>query len=159
LALTLLLCLEQARGATSGATMAVTTTVNNTCSVNAAPMAFAPYVPGAGPQSGSTTLRVACTRSSVFNVGLDYGRTAGSSYTQRLLGSGTNTLQYNLYTSAGYATIWGDGSGATQYVTGTGAGTAAPVPLTVYGLLPDSAVNQLAVPGTYSDTILVVIVY
>jgi spore coat protein U-like protein len=44
-------------------------------------------------------------------------------------------------------------------LTGTGNGTANPVPLTVYGLLPDNAANQVAAAGAYSDSILVVIVY
>jgi spore coat protein U-like protein len=148
-----------ARAATTGSTMAVSVTVNNSCSVSAAPMAFSTYVPGAGAILGATTVKVACTKSNPFNVGLGYGLTAGSSYTTRLLGNGANTLQYNLYTSGSHSIVWGDGSGSTQYVTGTGTGTATPVPLTVYGVLPDSAANQLAAGGTYSDTILVVIIY
>ncbi len=157
--LALLIGAGHAAAATTGSTMAVSVTVNNTCSVSAAPMAFPSYVPGAGAIQGSTTLKVACSKSSAFNVGLGYGLTAGSSYSQRLLGNGANTLQYNLYTSGSHSIVWGDGSGSTQYVTGTGTGTATPVPLTVYGLLPDSAANQLAAAGSYSDTILVVIVY
>ncbi len=148
-----------ARGASTGSTMAVSATVNNTCSVSAAPLSFPLYVPGGGAILGSTTVKVACTKSSPFNVGLGYGLTAGSSYTQRLLGNGANTLQYNLYTSGSHSIVWGDGSGSTQYQSGTGTGTATPVPLTVYGVLPDSAANQVAAAGTYSDTILVVIVY
>ena len=148
-----------ARAATTVTTLAVSVTVTDTCSISTAPLAFPTYVPGGGAVLGSTTVKVACTKSSAFNVGLGYGLTTGSSYSQRLLGNGANTLQYNLYTSGSHSTVWGDGSGSTQYLTGTGTGTATPVPLTVYGVLPDSTANKVAAAGTYSDTILVVIIY
>ena len=31
---------------------------------------------------------------------------------QRLLSSGTDTLQYNLFTEAGFSNVWGDGTGS-----------------------------------------------
>jgi spore coat protein U-like protein len=83
----------------------------------------------------------------------------GATYAQRLLGDGASTLQYNLYTSSAYAAVWGDGFGSTQIRTGSGAGIGTAVTLTVYGLLPDSAVNQAAVAGSYVDTIVVVLTY
>ncbi|MBS0399895.1 MAG: spore coat protein U domain-containing protein, partial [Proteobacteria bacterium] len=41
----------------------------------------------------------------------------------------------------------------------TGAGVATANAMTVYGQLPDSATNQAAVPGAYSDTITVTVTY
>jgi spore coat protein U-like protein len=90
---------------------------------------------------------------------MSVGTTSGESYAQRLLAAGANTLQYNIYTSNAYSSVWGDGSGTTQIVSGTAAGFATPITLTVYGELPDSAANQTAVPGNYTDTILVVLTY
>jgi spore coat protein U-like protein len=145
--------------ATATSSMSVTATLVNTCSVSAAALVFPPYTAGGGAQTATTTVKVSCVKGSIFNVGLGFGNTTGSSYSPRLLSSGANTLQYNLYTSNAYSTVWGDGSGSTQYLTGTGNGTANPVPLTVYGLLPDNAANQVAAAGAYSDSILVVIVY
>lgn len=66
------------------------------------------------------------------------------------MASGVNTLQYNLYTSAAFASIFGDG---------TGAGVATANTLTLFGNLPDSATNQGAVPGNYIDTTLVTVTY
>jgi spore coat protein U-like protein len=42
---------------------------------------------------------------------------------------------------------------------GTGAGVATANTLTVYGQLLDNATNQVAVPGSYSDTITVTVTY
>jgi spore coat protein U-like protein len=74
------------------------------------------------------------------------------------MASGTNTLQYNLYTTNGYATVWGNTTGSWQ--SGTGAGLGTTNSLTVYGQIPDSATNQAAVPATtYADTITVTVTY
>jgi spore coat protein U-like protein len=75
------------------------------------------------------------------------------------LAAGTATLQYNLYTTAGFATVFGDGTGTTATIAGTGAGLATPVTTTVYGQLLDSTANQAVAPGNYSDTITVTISY
>lgn len=158
-AVALILVNGPSRAATTTTSFSVTATLVNTCSVSAAALVFPPYLAGAGAQTATTTVKVSCVKGSIFNVGLGFGNTTGSSYSPRLLSSGANTLQYNLYTSSSYSTVWGDGSGSTQYVTAFGNGTANPVPLTVYGMLPDNAANQVAASGTYSDSILVVIVY
>jgi spore coat protein U-like protein len=42
---------------------------------------------------------------------------------------------------------------------GVGAGLATGNALNVYGQLPDNATNQVAVPGSYSDTITVTVTY
>jgi ApbE superfamily uncharacterized protein (UPF0280 family) len=42
---------------------------------------------------------------------------------------------------------------------GTGAGVGTANAVTVFGQLPDSAANQAAVPGSYTDTITVTITY
>jgi spore coat protein U-like protein len=78
---------------------------------------------------------------------------------QRLMASGVNTLQYNLFTTVGATTIFGDGTGGTGTGSGTGAGVATAQNLTVFGQLPDSATNQAAVPGAYADTITLTVTY
>jgi spore coat protein U-like protein len=144
---------------TTTTTFTVTATVQSTCSATAAALAFPVYTPGAGPQIGSTTISVKCTKNTPFTVALNAGSTAGDAFAQRLMASGGNTLQYNLYTTAAFATVFGDGTpgSATVSSTGLGVGTAASVP--VFGQLPDSATNQAAVPGSYSDLITVTVSY
>lgn len=148
-----------AHAATTTANLPVTATLQATCSASAAALAFGAYTPGAGARTGNTTVSVRCTKNTAYTVALNAGTTTGGSLVQRLMASGANTLQYNLYTTAAFASVFGDGTGGTLTAAGTGAGVATPNTLTVFGNLPDSATNQAAVPGNYSDTILVTVTY
>jgi spore coat protein U-like protein len=147
-----------AQAATTTTTFAVTATVQKTCSVSAGALAFGNYTPGAGAVTGSTTVAVRCTNGSAYTIALNGGTTTGGSIAQRLMANGANSLQYNLFTTSGYATVWGDGTtGVVQ--AGTGAGIGTPNNHTVYGQLPDSATNQSAVTGNFADTITVTVTY
>jgi spore coat protein U-like protein len=117
------------------------------------------YTPGGGAVLQTSTISVKCTKNTPYTVLLNGGQTTGGTVAQRLMASGANTLQYNLYTDNTYATVFGDGTGTSKTATGTGAGVATANTLTVYGQLPDSATNQAAVPAAYTDTILVTVNY
>jgi spore coat protein U-like protein len=130
-----------------------------TCSASATTIAFGVYTPGAGALTGNGTVTVKCTKNSPFTVALNGGATAGGTVAQRLMASGVNTLQYNLFTTAAFGNVFGDGTGTSKTESGTGAGVATGTAFTVYGQLPDNATNQTAVPGSYSDTITVTISY
>jgi spore coat protein U-like protein len=99
-------------------------------SATATALAFPAYVPGGGAMTQTSTVSVKCTKSSAYTVALNGGNTAGGTVAQRLMGSGANTLQYNLYTTTAHTVVWGDGTG--------------------------SSVTQ---PGTYTDTITVTVSY
>ncbi len=148
-----------AQAATTTTTFAVTATVQSTCSATAATLAFPNYTPGGGAQTGNTSISVKCTKNTPFTVSLNAGSTTGDAFAQRLMGSGANTLQYNLYTTAALATIFGDGTGGTGQIAGTGLGVATANTVQVFGQVPDSVTNQAAVPGAYSDTITVTVTY
>jgi spore coat protein U-like protein len=149
-----------AQAATTGTSFQVTATVQSTCSATAATLAFPNYTPGGGAQIGNTTISVKCTKNTPFTVALNAGSTTGDAFTQRVMGgSGANTLQYNLFTSAALAQIFGDGTGGTGTVAGTGLGVATANAVQVFGQVPDSATNQAAVPGAYADTITVTVTY
>jgi spore coat protein U-like protein len=156
-----LLAVGVAQAGTATTTFAVTATVLSTCSATATALAFPNYTPGAGAVTANSTISVKCTKNSPYTVSLNPGTTTGDAFTQRLMASGTNTLQYNLYTTAAFATVFGDGTGATANSgTLTGAGLATANATTVYGQLPDSTANQAAVPSTaYADTITVTVAY
>jgi|GEM_PF-1168270 len=125
-----------AQSATTTTTFAVTATVQSTCSATAAALAFGNYTPGTGTLTGNTTIAVKCTKTTPFTVALNVGSTAGDTFVQRLMGSGVNTLQYNLYTTAALGTVFGDGTGATATVAGVGAGIAP------HGDRPDRAAHR-----------------
>jgi spore coat protein U-like protein len=148
-----------ANSATTTTTFAVTETVQATCSATATTLAFSAYTPGAGAKANNSTISVKCTKNTPYTISLNGGSTAGGTIAQRLMASGANTLQYNLFTTAAFGQIFGDGSGTSKTVTGTGAGVATANAITVFGQLPDSAANQAAVAGSYSDTITVTVTY
>jgi len=100
---------------TTTTTFAVTATVLSSCSATAAPLAFPNYTPGGGVKASSTTISVKCTNNTPFSVALNAGSTAGT-FAQRLMASGANTLQYNLYTDAAFGTVFGDGSPGSSTV-------------------------------------------
>lgn len=139
--------------------MSVAATLADTCLVTALPMSFPNYTGGTGPVTATTTISVRCTNGARYAVGLSAGTNAGTSFSQRLLANGTNSLQYNLYVSNAYSSVWGDGSSGTSVISGISSGFGNAVSLTVYGELPDNVANQGAVPGVYTDTILVVMTY
>ena len=144
---------------TTTTTFAVTATVQSTCSATAAALPFGAYTPGAGALSANSSISVKCTKNTPYTVALNAGTTTGGAFTQRLMASGANTLQYNLYTTAALATIFGDGTGGTGTVPGTGLGVATANTVQVFGQVPDNATNQAAIPGAYSDTITVTVTY
>ena len=145
--------------ATTTTTFAVTESVQATCSATATTLAFSAYTPGAGAISNNSTISVKCTKNTPYTISLNGGVTTGGTIAQRLMGSGANTLQYNLFTTAAFNQIFGDGSGTSKTVAGAGAGVATANTVTVFGQLPDSAANQAAVPGSYTDTITVTVTY
>lgn len=147
-----------ASAVTATTTFGVTATVLKTCSVAASPLGFGNYTPSTGALAANTTVNVKCTKTTPFTVTLNGGSTAGGTIAQRLMTNGTDTLQYNLYTTAAFATLFGDGTTGVG-VPGTGAGLATAVAVTVYGSLPDNAPNQAASTGAYSDTINVTVTY
>jgi spore coat protein U-like protein len=141
-------------------TFGVSATVLKNCTVAATNVAFGNYTPTAGAVSANGTVSVSCTKSTTFTVSLNKGTTTGGAIAQRLLSDGGgDTLQYNLYTTSGFATVWGDGTGSSVTQAGTGAGMASAVALTVYGNLPDNATNQAVPPNAYTDTITVSVAY
>ena len=151
-----------ATAATAGQTTAslpISTTVVAACTVSAAPLQFGTYTPAKGALRARTRVRVACANGTRFSVALGAGRTAGTSFAQRLLASGVYTLRYNLYTNRAATRIWGDGTAGTRTVGGRGRGPARPVSMTVYGQLPDDAINRAAAAGSYSDVIAVTVKY
>ena len=154
----------QADAVTATNTFTVSATVLKACTVNATNINFGNYTPGGGALTGNSTISVKCSKSTPYTVALNAGSTAGGSYAQRLMAYGAETLQYNLYTAATFATVFGDGTAgsATGAGTGTGLGAAAQT-YTAYGRLVDSVANQNAAPNaaasTYTDTVTVTVTY
>jgi spore coat protein U-like protein len=74
----------------------------------------------------------------------------GGTHTQRVMNSGSHRLNYNLYTAANRAVVWGDATSGTVTINGTGIGGS--VNHGVYGRIP---ALQNVHTGSYSDIIIV----
>jgi spore coat protein U-like protein len=141
---------------TTTTTFQVTANVAAQCNVSAANLAFGAVDPLGGNVDQTTTVTVKCTKNSAYTVGLNAGATTGATIAGRLMANGADTMQYNLYTDAGRANVWGNTAVAPSWVSGTGAGLGTAQVLTVYGRVPTGQTN-LAV-GSYTETAITVTV-
>lgn len=132
------------------------------CSATANGVAFGAYVPtDSAPNTANGSVRITCSSTSLNNQSLSYAiqLTAGSgTYAQRVMKAGTATLNYNIYTTSGGPTVWGDGTSSTQTVsdsfTLTTLGSIKSYPM--YGIMP---ARQAVASGNFTDSIMVTIVY
>lgn len=137
----------------------VSATVNPTCIINSAgAMTFAAYDPSTpNAQTTSSSISVNCTNTTPFNIGLSAGGGAGATVTNRVMTSGTNTLNYSLYQDTGHASVWGNTVGTdTVAAAGLGMASGNAIVKTVYGQIP---LQPNAIPGNYSDTVTVTVSY
>lgn len=141
-----------AQGQTATTTFKVTARVQAVCAVTASDLAFGSYTSSSGtPLQGTTLLRATCTPNSSYNIGLNAGTSTGATVNQRKMVSGSNLLNYQLYSNVTRTTIWGNTPG-TDTVSGVGTGLA--VDHTVYGSVPAS---QVVPAGDYQDVITVTV--
>ncbi len=138
--------------AATTANIAVSTTVTNTCTIQNGSLTFAAYTGTALQATGTFTVN--CTNNADYTIALDAGAGTGASFAKRYMTFGTYTLGYNIYTTSGDGTVWGDGSGTTGTVAGVGTGTSQTI--NVYGAIPAS---ETAISGTYTDTVVATITY
>jgi spore coat protein U-like protein len=137
-------------------TVAASATVSNFCTVSANNINFGASVgilSSAIPASAQ--ISATCTAGDSYTIALNQGTTSGASLSNRLMaGSGSAVVQYGLYTSGSYSTVWGDGSPGTGTLGGTGTGSTQYY--TVYGLVP---AQTTPAPNTYSDLVTVTVSY
>lgn len=121
-------------------------------------VAFGPYnVFAVSPVSSLGSIRYKCTDvgdSDSIIIHLSSGN--ASAYTPRKLLQGAYELDYNLYTTAGYTTVWGDGSAGTGYYGAVTPQEGEETALTIYGRIP---AQQNARVGSYADTIVATVVF
>lgn len=141
--------------ATSTSTFNVNANVLAVCTVTSTDLNFGDYdASQASHDSATSTLSLTCSQGQDYTIALSAGAGAGATVAGRKMTSGAETLDYDLYTSGSYSTIWGDGTLATAVVPGTGDGNAQSH--TVYGQIP---ISQHVPSGVYSDTINVTLTY
>lgn len=126
-------------------------------SVSASALAFGVYLPSAGA-SASANVKVSCGLLGLdvlpsFTIALSAGNAANPS--ARYMKNGAARLNYNIYTSAAYASVWGDGTAGsvTQGFDGALLSLGS-FSFTAFGLAPQ---GQFVGSGAYSDTISVLV--
>jgi spore coat protein U domain-containing protein, fimbrial subunit CupE1/2/3/6 len=133
-----------ARAGTSSGTMAVTTNVPNSCTVQLAEFTFSDYTGVA--LDGAGGIQVNCAAATkLLSIGLDLGQHGGGGARAMVDGAG-HPLKYFLYQDAAHATFWGD---TTPLTTSVEAGSSL---IPVYGQISG---GQATIPGAYSDTVQV----
>jgi spore coat protein U-like protein len=127
--------------------------------VSVTSLSFGAYSPQASSaQQSSVSITASCTGGLLgatlppFTVAMSTGN---GSFTQRQMLSGTNSLHYQIYTSASLATVWGDGTGSTNTVSAGNNGMASQT-IIGYGVI---TANQYVTPGSYTDLITVTVSY
>jgi spore coat protein U-like protein len=139
---------------TATTTFRVTAKVQAVCEVTSSDLAFGTYNPKASsPHQVTTLLRATCTPGSTYNIGLNEGTSPGATINQRKMASGSNALNYQLYSDSARSAIWGNTTG-TDTVTGVGTGLSQDH--TVFGTVPAA---QVVPAGDYADTITVRVYY
>lgn len=136
------------------------------CSVNfsATPVNFGNYDPTFGtPTQVTGTITVTCKNpptpdTGTYSIALSTG--ASGSYAGRTMKLGSEVLNYQLYTDSTYSTVWGDGTGGSQAVSGSyqnlNDNESVTFRHTIYGRVP---ANQWPAAGNYTDTITATVTY
>lgn len=150
----------------------VTATITASCTIGTiSNLAFGTYDPSAAIGSGngqsSTSLSVTCTSGTPYTVSLNYGTGTGATNADRYM-SGTGAaagsqIAYNLYTDAGYTTVWYDAADCASEATvnancGTNTGNGSAQSMNIYGEISGTQTPSLPA-GTYSDTITATVTY
>lgn len=135
----------------------VSATISSDCAVGTSTLAFGTLSSGvvmAGNVDATGTVTVNCTNGVPYIIKLGIGTGAGARFSSRAMTAGTNLLDYTIYSTAAYTDFWGDGSGSSVTVAGTGIGTSQLI--SAYGRI---FAGQTPQPGTYSDTVSVTVSY
>jgi spore coat protein U-like protein len=98
---------------------------------------------------GAGTISVSCNPAAPYSIALSPG---GGSYALRRMVSGSDQLEYNLFTDSTRTMVWGDGSGGTTAVSGNADSASH----TVYGRIPG---GQNVRAGSYSDSLVVTLTF
>mgnify|MGYP003579933320 CR=1 FL=1 len=141
---------------TASSTLNVTATVTENCTVSTSDVAFGAVNTLSGSNVDRTgRISLTCTNGPGWSAPAGIGSGSGASFASRRMSSGANLLTYNLFTDAARSSVWGDGTGSTADIDGTGTGVVQNV--AIYGRVGS---GQTTVPaGSYADTLAVTVTF
>lgn len=157
LASLLLICGSNTFAATTATTFPVTATVVSSCNLTASGIAFGNYDQLSGTALDSTgSVTPTCSLGTPYTIALGNGLGLGSTPgLRKMVGPLASLLGYTIYSDSLRTVVWGDGTGGSSTVSGTGLGVAG-LPIITYGRV---LVNQAVIGGSYADTIVVTLTY
>jgi spore coat protein U-like protein len=132
---------------------------SQTCAVAATADAFGTYNPfSVSPVNSMATVTVTCQTLIAVAVSYTIQLGTGGSFAARSMGGPGGRLRYQIYRDAARTQVWGDGTSSTFTVTDGYLLSLVPVMrnYTAYGQL--LALQQVA-PGSYTDTVTVLVTY
>lgn len=139
---------------TSTANLTVSASIAQNCTIGAGALAFGAYDPvvtnRSSPANASGTMSVTCTKgASGITVGFGSSANAptGCTAPQRCLVNSGTYLNYNIYPTNAYATVWT--TALSETVSG---GITSPTTLNVYGQIPGG--QDASIGGSYADTVV-----
>ncbi|KCZ55331.1 hypothetical protein HY29_12405 [Hyphomonas beringensis] len=144
----LILCTPTALADTATGNLQVQAVVLNTCAVATLPVVFADV--GLTSTTANGTITVTCTNTGGFTVALNGGGSGDIAARELSHLTETSSFEYQLYTDAGFSTVWGDDSTGST-VSGTGPLDV----LTVYG----QTTSTPEIAGSYSDSVQVTVTF
>jgi len=126
----------------------ITASVAGSCTISAGDVVLGDYDSGAGV-TGTGTISYQCTPNTSPSIGLDSGQYGAGDVTRRNLFDGAHSLAYQIYSDAGYSSVWGNGTNGASPLSVSGDGNAdnASMYIEVF-----SGQTQLNV-GTYTDSV------
>lgn len=136
------------------------------CFVSVTSVAFGTYDPViTAPTTSTGNVKVRCIHigggATRANYTIDLSTGSSNNYAQRTLRSGNAVLNYNLFNSATYTQVWGNGTGGSARVAysllvNPGNFEQNIMDHPIYGRIP---AEQAVDTGLYSDTILVTLTF
>jgi spore coat protein U-like protein len=144
--------LKRGGGTIATTSAAISGTVSPICSVTAGTLGFGAYSSSAAALAAAA-VTVNCSSGGAYQVSLGAGSNSAGG-TRRMAGPASSFLTYQLFSDSARTVPWGDGAVHGARVSGTGSGSNQS--LTVFGRIP---AGQNAVPGTYTDAVIVTVEY
>jgi spore coat protein U-like protein len=158
-----------AASAATTATFKVKINIQASCDVTAGTASdidFGNVAANAGAQSGTSNISVTCSNGTPYILGLATGagnNGTGTMAPQDAGNSGDSGVPYSLWQDSAHTKVWGNtgtavGAAGNDYVStgstaGDGTGSAQTIP--VYATV--ASTNHM--PGNYSDTVTVKVIY
>jgi spore coat protein U-like protein len=138
--------------------LGVAATAEGACTISTTAVSFGTYnvfTTSPDDATGQITYRCTAPRPPLVQIHLDKGGAPTFNPRQMRLGS-TDVLSYNLYLDSTRTTIWGDGTGGTQFYTRVRPLPNQNINVTVYGRIP--ALQDVSA-GTYTNSVTATIFF